>query len=74
MTAPRKALTAAATLAVMVSLGGCPRPDPNPAVRVAGNREAAVPSTMPTTTTSTTVAPSTTYYYGPDGPGADVGK
>lgn len=61
-------LAAVAALAVLVA-GGCSRPDPNPPVRITGDRDAAIPSTAPTSTTSTTVAPTTTFFWGPGGPG-----
>lgn len=51
---------------------GCSRPDPNPPVRITGDKTQAIPSTEPTTTTSTTVAPSTTLYYSPGGPGQSI--
>lgn len=63
-----RSLAAVAALGLVVTVG-CSRPDPNPPVRVTGDRDAAVPSTATTTEAPTTVAPSTTFFYGPNGPG-----
>lgn len=61
---PVRAGLAAVGAVVAIGLSGCGlRPDPNPAVRVTGDRDAAIPPTSTTEAPSTTLAPTTTLFY-----------
>lgn len=62
MTTSRRNAAAVSMVCLVGALAGCSRPDPNPAIRVTGDPDAAVPTTVETSTTTTSTTTTTLYY------------
>ena len=61
---PKRMSVAIVGLAVLAGTAGCARPDPNPPMRVTGDKSEAIPATSTTTSTSTSTTSTTLYYPG----------